>query len=441
MKFFRTFRIAALIACVALPGAAFSQQNDADFNPATVNSFAGAVLAGRTAESDRDFDTAIALYKKALRFEPDNDIIKQHLMVLLFKDGRFDEGVVIADRLKGDSSINAIAQLALGINALRQHEFSNARAKFEFDAGSDVDRLMFSLLKAWAIDGEGKQKEALELIDAQEGPDWYPIFKNFHKAAMEEIGGNQQEARQLYTSLVVNQDAAKLTPETYMRAAIALAIMEANAGNKRAALDAIASASAFASGYAPLNTLQERVEADNPPPPDITSVEQGAAAVLYTIGSALYRGGEDDIVSLYLNFANVIDPGNAETLVLLGDLEASSGNPEKAIEIFRSIPDDSIMHRVAELQLGLNLADLGRHDEAKAYLKKLIEDDPEDIRSYLAYGSVLSETKEYREMAENYDQAAKVIGALPSRSDWNVFYQRGIAYERLKEWDKAEPIF
>src|SRR5690606_2286822 len=29
----------------------------------------------------------------------------------------------------------------------------------------------------------------------------------------------------------------------------------------------------------------------------------------------------------------------------------------------------------------------------------------------------------------------------PGRTDWNVFYQRGIAYERLKEWDKAEPNF
>lgn len=29
----------------------------------------------------------------------------------------------------------------------------------------------------------------------------------------------------------------------------------------------------------------------------------------------------------------------------------------------------------------------------------------------------------------------------PGAADWNVFYQRGIAYERLKEWPKAEPNF
>ena len=29
----------------------------------------------------------------------------------------------------------------------------------------------------------------------------------------------------------------------------------------------------------------------------------------------------------------------------------------------------------------------------------------------------------------------------PTSANWNIFYQRGIAYERLKEWPKAEPNF
>ena len=80
-------------------------------------------------------------------------------------------------------------------------------------------------------------------------------------------------------------------------------------------------------------------------------------------------------------------------------------------------------------------------DEAKAHLKALVAADPSDIRSYLAYGSVLSESKDYQGMAENYNQAVTQIGATPNRSHWSVFYQRGIAFERLKQWDKAEPDF
>ena len=65
------------------------------------------------------------------------------------------------------------------------------------------------------------------------------------------------------------------------------------------------------------------------------------------------------------------------------------------------------MHRVSELQLGLNLADLGRLEEAKTHLKNLIDQDPKDMRSYLAYGSVLSDAKSYREMADKLRQGRR----------------------------------
>ena len=36
---------------------------------------------------------------------------------------------------------------------------------------------------------------------------------------------------------------------------------------------------------------------------------------------------------------------------------------------------------------------------------------------------------------------AAALPTSPTRANWNIFYQRGIAYERLKQWPKAEPNF
>ena len=99
------------------------------------------------------------------------------------------------------------------------------------------------------------------------------------------------------------------------------------------------------------------------------------------------------------------------------------------------------MRRISELQLGLNLADTGKVPEAKKHLQELIEADPADLRSYLALGSVLSDAKDYKEMAALYDRAVAAIGPVPTRNHWSIFFQRAIAYERLKEWEKAEPNF
>src|SRR5690606_21385957 len=59
---------------------------------------------------------------------------------------------------------------------------------------------------------------------------------------------------------------------------------------------------------------------------------------------------------------------------------------------------------------------------------------------YLALGGVYASQKNFKAAAELYDRAVQRI-PKPTREHWNIFYQRGIAYERLKEWEKAELNF
>ena len=62
------------------------------------------------------------------------------------------------------------------------------------------------------------------------------------------------------------------------------------------------------------------------------------------------------------------------------------------------------------------------------------------MRAYLALGGVYASQEKYREAAGLYDEAVQQLGT-PIPDNWNIYYQRGIAYERLKEWPKAEPNF
>lgn len=62
------------------------------------------------------------------------------------------------------------------------------------------------------------------------------------------------------------------------------------------------------------------------------------------------------------------------------------------------------------------------------------------MRAYLALGGVYASKEDYRSAADLYERAVSRIDK-PTREHWNIFYQRGIAYERLKEWPKAEPNF
>jgi len=145
-------------------------------------------------------------------------------------------------------------------------------------------------------------------------------------------------------------------------------------------------------------------------------------------------------VRLYLRMALALRPDSDAALLQLGGVAEMMEQPEEAIALYERIPDNSPVKKIAELQLGLNLADLKRHDEAVKHLDAVLALDPDDMRAYLALGGVYAAQEKFAEAAEVYERAVARIDT-PTRAEWNIFYQRGIAYERLKQWPKAEPNF
>ncbi|WP_037379194.1 tetratricopeptide repeat protein [Sinorhizobium americanum] len=446
--FLRLLGGAAMLALLCVTGShqAFAEDKAAvedarPFDVRSVNTFAGAFLAARTADVDRDFATATELYRIALRFEPDNTEVKQRLMITLLMSGKFDEGVKIAEALKADPAVERITTTVRAIEAIRKREYRSAQKLLNYQGPNDLDRLMSTLLSSWAKAGQGRPKEAVAQIKALEGPEWFRVFKNYHAGAIALAAGDKATARARLNDAILDREGGSAAPDTFMRAVEALARFEAREGNKQKALDTVAVGESMVNNYTPLEALRESIAKDEAQEQQVGNAAQGAAAVLFSIGGALNREGAEDIVTLYLQTARHLDPQSADILVMLGGIAENLKKQEEAIALYKSVPADSPMRRVSELQLGLALADVGKVDEAKKHLQALIEVDPKNIRNYLAYGSVLSDAKAYKEMGELYDRAVEAIGPVPKRSDWTVFFQRGIAYERQKVWAKAEPNF
>ncbi len=411
------------------------------FDPAKVNTFSGAFLAARTADVDQDYKTAITLYEKALDFDTANTEIRQRLMIAQLLSGDFEAGAKIADSLKDDSSVERVTTIVRALAAIKHKEFSSAEKILKYNGPNDLDRMVNTLLAAWARAGSGKSKEALAMVNGMKGPGWFSIFQKYNAGSIALVTGNTEAARKSLGEAVADREGGATATDTYMRAVMALARLEAKAGNKQKALDTIAVGDGFAPNYAPLKALRQSIEKGEKPDQQVQTPVEGAASVMFSIAGALNRDGAEEIVTLYLQASRALDPKSADTLILLGGLAEAQKMPERAIEFYREVPADSPMHRISELQLGLTLSQTGKMDEARQHLKALLESDPDDIRSYLAYGAVLSDAKDYAAMAANYDKAVEVIGAVPKKTDWTIFFQRGIAYERLKQWDKAEPNF
>ncbi|MBL8581038.1 MAG: tetratricopeptide repeat protein [Rhizobiaceae bacterium] len=428
--------VAAVAAFVAAAPALASQKAE----PVPIGSFSGAYLAGRVAEVDSDLPSAIAYYTRALSFDPDNLGLQQSLMLALVAEGRFDEALPYAQKLKSEPDVERFSRLALAIEALRKGNYTGAEDWLTLAFESDLDRLVSRTMTAWAKVGEGDKAGALAIMNDLQGPEWYDLFVSYHKALIAEDTGDDAAASAAFEETVANINAGSAAPEAWLRAAEAYAGLLLRQGEKDKAVEVLDKADEFAPGRPAIAALRELAEKDKRPQPLVKGAANGASELLLNLATALNRGGGEPYVQLYLRFAQALKPDSDVVLVQLAGVAEQRDDAEQAIELYRRIPDNSPLKRSSELQLGLNLADLGRQEEAVAHLRRLLDADPDDMRAYVALGGVYASKENYKEAAAVYDRAVERI-PNPDRTDWNVFYQRGIAYERLKQWPKAEPNF
>ncbi len=436
----------SLLAGIAVPHTmasartAQTPQQEAKPVVSAAGSFAGAYLAGRLAESDNDLGTAVEYFLQALAFDPENEQLKQDLLLVLLTEGRFREAKPIAEDLKDTPNIDRVARTALAIDALARKQYRKVAPLLIMPVQTDMDRLASSLLMAWAKVGQGKPKQALEDVRRISGPEWYGLFRAYNAALIADIAGLNKEADEFYRQAVEDRAGGSVAPDTYERAVMSYAAFKLRQGDKAGAIALLKEAEELLNGRLAITELRENIEAGKKMKRLVETAQQGAAEMLYALGTAVNRGGAEAVAKLYLQISLPLRPGHDATLYQLGDISAKLRQPDKAIDFYARVPENSPYRRDAEMQRALNLADNGRTEEAIAQLKTLLERDRTDIRTYLALGGVYAQDKNFAEAAKIYDAAVEQI-RKPERKDWPVFYQRGIAYERLKQWDKAEPNF
>jgi tetratricopeptide (TPR) repeat protein len=429
---------AALAAVMAgsIPAAATTNQAPS----LSTGTLSGAFLSARTAERSNDFDSAVAFYREALRFDPRNTELRQSLMLVLLTDGQFKDALPIAEDLKTVPEIERFSRLALAVDALAKKRYRSADSYLKLALQSELDRMITGLLSAFAKAGAGKPNEALAAIDKLEGPEGFTLFKTYSSALIAQMAGQKDKAAAFYQSAIDDRTNVAAAPDTYERIVESFALFKLRSGDREGAQELVSKATEMLSGRMVLTEFGKKIATAKSVEPLVATPQQGAAEVLYTVATAINRDGGEAFSKLYLQMSLPLRPNHDATLYQLGDISSKMDQSERAIEFFDKVPKDSPYRRDAEMQQAINLAALKRNDEAIGHLNTLLANDPQDMRTYLAIGSIYAGDKNFAKAAEIYDKAVAAIKE-PVMNDWTIFYQRGIAYERLKQWDKAEPDF
>jgi tetratricopeptide (TPR) repeat protein len=389
----------------------------------------GSYLAARHAGGQRDVAAAASYYRAALRGDPGNNELLGRTFLAVLGNGEVEEGVKLAERVLQVDKNDPIARLVLGMHAIKQKQYPVARRELARSIRGPITDLAAMLLSAWTMASPSEAKQATDSIDKLTGADWYAIFKDLHAALILDLAGHKKEAAKRF------ERSYKLDP-TALRVVQSYGSFLSRQANTGEALKVFATYEALPRHPLIVEATNE-LKAGKRLPLMVDTPQAGAAEVLYGLGAVLGRLGGADLGHIYLQLSLYLAPSHALALLSLGDLYEAMKKPDLANKAYERVLLNSPLHRNAQIQLALNLDSLDRTDEAKASLEKVIAANPSDLEAIMALGNVLRGRKQFAECADVYSKGVDTIGK-PEKSNWVIYYFRGICFERAKQWPKAE---
>jgi tetratricopeptide (TPR) repeat protein len=393
-------------------------------------SASGSYLAARHANTERDASAAANYYRAALRGDPRNGELLSRAFLAVLANGEVEEATKLAERILQLDKTDRVARLVLGVRAIKQKQYPVARRELAQSIRGPITDLAATLLSAWTMANPVEAKAATDGIDKLSGADWYAIFKDLHAALILDLAGQRKEAARRF-------DRAYKLDSTALRVVQAYGSFQSRQGNKDEALKVFGGFNDALPRHPLIVEAMTDLKAGKKLPLLIDSPQAGAAEVLYGLGSALGRRGGEELGLIYLQLALYLVPQHPLALLSLADLYEGIKKPELAIKTYERVPATSPLLRNALIQSSINLDTLERTDEAKTNLVKLIAEHPDDLEAIMALGNVQRGRKAFAECADTY---AKGIATLSKdeKSNWVIYYFRGICYERSKQWAKAE---
>ncbi len=393
----------------------------------------GMFLAGIVANAQRDTGAAAEYFREALKADPRNPGLLDQAFLAELVDGNLDEAFRLAERSIQRDRSNALAHVALGVRALRAKNFERARWSFD-RAGGKVRNadLTIGMLRAWAIVGAGDVGAALKAADSFTDKELVG-YRDFVSGLMADVGKRTGEAEARLAKAHAAEPGVLRVADAYARVL-----------SRRGKFD---EALKITRGWRERNPSQPFLlpdialyEKGQTQPSLVDNVSEGAAEVFYSLGAMGSAAREPMTAVIYLQLAHCLAPADALISMTLAEYFEQLGQHQRASQLYEAVSPDSVLSHRAAIGRAVALERLGKTDEAISVLRSLLVREPGDLEASDTLGAILRTKKRWDESAEAYDAAIKSVGVFQARH-WSLFYGRAIAYERSKQWAKAEPDF
>ena len=399
--------------------------------PIEQRSAAGRYLAARYAWSSQDAETASNYFADALASDPGNLEILQRAFLVSAGAGHMERAISFADELAESERSDALASFMLAISDLHARDWRAAETHFKEREASGLLRYVSVVGEAWTLAEQGDTDAAIELLTNFDTRPAFDLFRNFHSALILDYAGDMKAAEAAYLNAMTDANGASL------RVAQAYVSFLSRTGRKEEARRVIQGFERVAPHNPGLRSATRLLDDGKALPRMVNGPTDGVAEALYSLARALAQQNGQEISDLYLQFTLYLRPDFDLARLLLGDNYEIEGRYREAVLAYQAIPPGSPFYLEARRHAASALDRMGDTEGAIDQLQRITERAPDSVDSWHLLADVHRRAEQYDKAEAAYSKAIALSGE-PDPDDWVLYYARGIANERLDNWEQAE---
>ncbi len=393
-----------------------------------ITSIEGALLAANYAKRQNNLDAEVYYYTHANRLTPNDPSILSALFEATLALGEMDKAQLMADKLVKFQPHHSFARLLLASDALKNNKGALAMTHASMILADDIANIAAKMVMLWGGAQMGDAHSYRQALVKLENETTFAEVSLRNLALFYEYSGNLVKADEVYRAVIQAHglvtidhvlDYLFFLHRTHKEQERNFFFKNISDQNRRHAV------------YRHIKPLLAK-----PPAPFELKPAQGLALGLEGIVSftQFMQAPRDKL--LYARIASWIAPSSRRAVMSVAEALAEIERYDDAILLYQKISQAPYFGETIRATIALLYEVTQATDKGIALLEAEIHDHAGHF-SIKILADMLRRKEDFKQAEAYYTSLIDRLGVV-EKQDWELFYGRGIARERLGKWQQAE---